>query len=88
MAKLCMLYSSHFVFENCYITCLKECQTSLDLPSITENGAPVIVQAPPMKGFACFVVDFLMGGVSSAVSKTVAALIERVKLLIQNQEPR
>ncbi len=30
-----------------------------------------------------FVVDFLMGGVSAAVSKTVAAPIERVKLLIQ-----
>ena len=30
-------------------------------------------------------VDFLMGGVSAAVSKTAAAPIERVKLLIQNQ---
>lgn len=29
--------------------------------------------------------DFLMGGVSAAVSKTAAAPIERVKLLIQNQ---
>ncbi|KAF2772979.1 putative mitochondrial ADP,ATP carrier protein [Teratosphaeria nubilosa] len=33
-----------------------------------------------------FVVDFLMGGVSAAVSKTAAAPIERVKLLIQNQD--
>ncbi|KAE8169443.1 mitochondrial carrier domain-containing protein, partial [Yarrowia lipolytica] len=33
-----------------------------------------------------FLVDFLMGGVSAAVSKTAAAPIERVKLLIQNQE--
>jgi hypothetical protein len=33
-----------------------------------------------------FAVDFLMGGVSAAVSKTVAAPIERVKLLIQNQD--
>jgi len=33
-----------------------------------------------------FTVDFLMGGVSAAVSKTVAAPIERVKLLIQNQD--
>ncbi|GAQ44352.1 ADP/ATP carrier protein [Aspergillus niger] len=32
-----------------------------------------------------FVVDFLMGGVSAAVSKTAAAPIERIKLLIQNQ---
>ncbi|KAF5101742.1 hypothetical protein D0Z03_000533 [Geotrichum reessii] len=31
-------------------------------------------------------VDFLMGGVSAAVSKTAAAPIERVKLLIQNQD--
>jgi solute carrier family 25 (adenine nucleotide translocator) protein 4/5/6/31 len=30
--------------------------------------------------------DFLMGGVSAAVSKTAAAPIERVKLLIQNQD--
>jgi solute carrier family 25 (adenine nucleotide translocator) protein 4/5/6/31 len=33
-----------------------------------------------------FVADFLMGGVSAAVSKTAAAPIERVKLLIQNQD--
>jgi len=33
-----------------------------------------------------FAIDFLMGGVSAAVSKTAAAPIERVKLLIQNQD--
>jgi len=33
-----------------------------------------------------FVVDFMLGGVSAAVSKTAAAPIERVKLLIQNQD--
>lgn len=33
-----------------------------------------------------FFLDFLMGGVSAAVSKTAAAPIERVKLLIQNQD--
>jgi len=33
-----------------------------------------------------FMVDFLAGGVSAAVSKTAAAPIERVKLLIQNQD--
>jgi solute carrier family 25 (adenine nucleotide translocator) protein 4/5/6/31 len=32
-----------------------------------------------------FAIEFLMGGVSAAVSKTAAAPIERVKLLIQNQ---
>jgi len=33
-----------------------------------------------------FAKDFLMGGVSAAVSKTAAAPIERIKLLIQNQD--
>jgi solute carrier family 25 (adenine nucleotide translocator) protein 4/5/6/31 len=33
-----------------------------------------------------FLVDCLLGGVSAAVSKTAAAPIERVKLLIQNQD--
>jgi len=33
-----------------------------------------------------FLTDFLMGGVSAAVSKTAAAPIERVKLLLQNQD--
>jgi len=33
-----------------------------------------------------FMIDFMMGGVSAAISKTAAAPIERVKLLIQNQD--
>jgi len=33
-----------------------------------------------------FIKDFLLGGVAAGVSKTVAAPIERVKLLIQNQD--
>ncbi|OJJ47667.1 hypothetical protein ASPZODRAFT_131218 [Penicilliopsis zonata CBS 506.65] len=37
-------------------------------------------------GLPGFAVDFLMGGVSAAVSKTAAAPIERIKLLIQNQD--
>jgi solute carrier family 25 (adenine nucleotide translocator) protein 4/5/6/31 len=40
-----------------------------------EKGSPV-----------AFLIDFMMGGVSAAVSKTAAAPIERVKLLIQNQD--
>ncbi|OAX41914.1 mitochondrial carrier [Rhizopogon vinicolor AM-OR11-026] len=32
-----------------------------------------------------FFVDFMMGGTAAAISKTIAAPIERVKLLIQNQ---
>ncbi|GMH12615.1 hypothetical protein Nepgr_014456 [Nepenthes gracilis] len=47
---------------------------------------PVLVQAPAEKEKGNFLVDFLMGGVSAAVSKTAAAPIERVKLLIQNQD--
>ncbi|PWN97929.1 mitochondrial carrier [Tilletiopsis washingtonensis] len=38
------------------------------------------------KSLSGFATDFLMGGVSAAVSKTAAAPIERVKLLIQNQD--
>jgi len=37
-------------------------------------------------GMPAFFVDFMMGGVAAAVSKTAAAPIERVKLLIQNQD--
>jgi solute carrier family 25 (adenine nucleotide translocator) protein 4/5/6/31 len=33
-----------------------------------------------------FLIDFMMGGVSAAVAKTAAAPIERIKLLIQNQD--
>jgi len=42
--------------------------------------------AQPGKIEKSFAIDFLMGGVSAAVSKTAAAPIERVKLLIQNQD--
>lgn len=55
-----------------------------DLP--LAYSSPVFVQAPAEKGIAGFAIDFLMGGVSAAVSKTAAAPIERVKLLIQNQD--
>jgi len=41
------------------------------------------IQKGGVQGFA---IDFLMGGVSAAVSKTAAAPIERIKLLIQNQD--
>lgn len=33
-----------------------------------------------------FMTDFLIGGVSAAVSKTIVAPIERVKLLLQVQD--
>lgn len=47
---------------------------------------PIIVPAVAEQSKSNFWVDFLMGGVSAAVSKTAAAPIERVKLLIQNQD--
>ncbi|XP_047317883.1 ADP,ATP carrier protein, mitochondrial [Impatiens glandulifera] len=62
------------------------CRASQDLSLVTANASPVFVQAPSEKGLAGFAIDFLMGGVSAAVSKTAAAPIERVKLLIQNQD--
>lgn len=55
-------------------------------PLVASGVLPVCVQAPKEKGFSGFAIDFLMGGVSAAVSKTAAAPIERVKLLIQNQD--
>ncbi|KAI4859796.1 mitochondrial carrier domain-containing protein [Hypoxylon rubiginosum] len=47
---------------------------------MSSNEKPKVLGMPP------FLADFLMGGVSAAVSKTAAAPIERVKLLIQNQD--
>ncbi|KAM0065268.1 putative mitochondrial carrier protein [Helianthus debilis subsp. tardiflorus] len=53
---------------------------------VAANVSPVFAQAPAEKGLGGFAIDFLMGGVSGAVSKTAAAPIERVKMLIQNQD--
>lgn len=50
------------------------------------SSSSFVVAAPAERGASGFVVNFLMGGVSAAVSKTAAAPIERVKLLIQNQD--
>ncbi|KAI3676935.1 hypothetical protein L1987_86551 [Smallanthus sonchifolius] len=74
-----------FTYENCYSN------GGLHYPCLTQsllagNDYPVLVQAPTEKGLSEFAIDFLMGGVSGAVSKTTAAPIERVKLLIQNQD--
>ncbi|KAF5752665.1 ADP/ATP carrier 2 [Tripterygium wilfordii] len=64
---------------------VRACGATSDL-SMVQSTASIFVQAPKEKGFAGFAIDFLMGGVSAAVSKTAAAPIERVKLLIQNQD--
>ncbi|KAK7344782.1 hypothetical protein VNO77_14857 [Canavalia gladiata] len=45
-------------------------------------ASPVFISSPSKKNFASFVTDFLMGGVSAALSKTTLAPIECVKLLI------
>lgn len=61
-------------------------RSELLLPKLSGG---VFVPAPAeskTKGAAGFAIDFLMGGMSAAVSKTAAAPIERVKLLIQNQD--
>ncbi|KAL0006805.1 hypothetical protein SO802_008307 [Lithocarpus litseifolius] len=60
------------------------CRDTTDLSAVASTASPIFIAAPKEKGN--FVVDFLMGGVSAAVSKTAAAPIERVKLLIQNQD--
>ncbi|KAH8937104.1 hypothetical protein BDL97_16G008300 [Sphagnum fallax] len=54
--------------------------------SSSSSSSVFVAAAPKEKGVQGFLVDFLMGGVSAAVSKTAAAPIERVKLLIQNQD--
>ncbi|ERN10992.1 hypothetical protein AMTR_s00160p00071720 [Amborella trichopoda] len=54
--------------------------------SVATHVSPVLFQAPSEKGVSGFNIDFFMGGVSAAVSKTAAAPIERVKLLIQNSD--
>ncbi|KAL2940952.1 ADP ATP carrier protein mitochondrial [Bienertia sinuspersici] len=62
------------------------CGATQDLSFASNMSSPVVAYAPAEKGPAAFAIDFLMGGVSAAVSKTAAAPIERVKLLIQNQD--
>ncbi|KAK1259574.1 hypothetical protein QJS04_geneDACA010310 [Acorus gramineus] len=61
------------------------CRGAHTLSAVTAMS-PVFIPAPSEKGLAGFAIDFLMGGVSAAVSKTAAAPLERVKLLIQNQD--
>lgn len=79
------LYERRFTNEKYTNGGLQSWQCSRGL-SVVNPMSPVFVQAPSEKGFAGFAIDFMMGGVSAAVSKTAAAPIERVKLLIQNQD--
>jgi len=45
-----------------------------------------VAASPEKKKKLGFVEDFLLGGVAAGVSKTAAAPIERIKLLVQNQD--
>ncbi|MBA0736346.1 hypothetical protein Gogos_009908, partial [Gossypium gossypioides] len=73
------LYQGHFAYGN-------YSNAGMHYPIVPSTATAICVQAPAEKGFTSFAIDFLMGGVSAAVSKTAAAPIERVKLLIQNQD--
>ncbi len=85
------LYQRHFAYgnysnEGLQYPMTQACRATHNLSLVHPAASPVFVQAPQEKGFAGFAIDFLMGGVSAAVSKTAAAPIERVKLLVQNQD--
>ncbi|CAO2832935.1 unnamed protein product [Amaranthus hypochondriacus] len=79
------LVQRRFAYGN-YTNAGLQCHTTQDLSFTSNMASPVVAYAPAEKGPAAFAIDFLMGGVSAAVSKTAAAPIERVKLLIQNQD--
>ena len=49
-------------------------------------GSHLILFAPLWKMNSDFVLDFVAGGISAAVSKTVVAPLERVKILLQIQD--
>ena len=58
---------------------------------VAANTKPVVVEVTqkPLKkqqDFQTFMIDFMMGGVSAAVSKTLASPIEVIKLRLQNQD--
>ena len=57
-------------------------QMTCDLSVVKYSVSPVFAQAPAEKGFAGFAIDFLMGGVSAAVSKTAAARCLKQLLLL------
>lgn len=83
------MYQRHAAYGNYSNAALQyptvpACRATTDLSRVSSAASPIFIQAPAEKGQ--FIIDFLMGGVSAAVSKTAAAPIERVKLLIQNQD--
>ena len=52
---------------------------------MTSNATPSTKTDAPSKKKLSFIENFLLSGVSAGISKTAAAPIERIKLLVQNQ---
>lgn len=52
-------------------------------PTLTTHNTQIMSRP---KDVQSFMTDFLLGGVAASVAKTAAAPIERVKLLVQNQD--
>jgi len=49
------------------------------------HGAPSSSGSGKDKSYTKFLIDFALGGTAGAIAKTIAAPIERVKLLLQTQ---
>jgi solute carrier family 25 (adenine nucleotide translocator) protein 4/5/6/31 len=49
------------------------------------HGAPSSSGSGSNNSYTKFLIDFMLGGTAGAIAKTVAAPIERVKLLLQTQ---
>ncbi|CAN4080537.1 unnamed protein product [Withania somnifera] len=86
MVRSTVAYQRQYKYGDQTKPWLHRCEGKYDMSMVSSYSSPVFAQAPAEKGFSSFAIDFLMGGVSAAVSKTAAAPIERVKLLIQNQD--
>jgi solute carrier family 25 (adenine nucleotide translocator) protein 4/5/6/31 len=50
------------------------------------HHAPSTSSSSTKSGYGKVLKDFILGGTSGAIAKTIAAPIERVKLLLQTQE--
>jgi solute carrier family 25 (adenine nucleotide translocator) protein 4/5/6/31 len=56
------------------------------LAAVTAGRVNVVAASGSGKKKLSFFEDFMLGGVAAGVSKTVAAPIERIKLMVQNQD--
>ena len=73
----------------------KDTPTVVVSTNVATDANPVVVQVKPVAAdkslkkendVKTFLIDFMMGGVSAAVSKTIASPIEVIKLRLQNQD--